>query len=70
MENAALVDPWPERDEFQIDWQINDKSMHLNLLSQEKKAKGQLISKRLFGAFNFLQKTNKIKSTSGFIVVK
>ena len=33
-------------------------------------AKGQLISKCLFGVFNFLQKTNENKSTWGFIVVK
>ena len=32
--------------------------------------KGQLISKCLFGVFNFLRKTNEIKSISGFIVVK
>ena len=32
--------------------------------------KGQLISKCLFGAFNFLQKTKENKSTWGFIVVK
>jgi hypothetical protein len=30
--------------------------------------KGQLISKCLFGVFNFLQKMNKNKSTWGFIV--
>ena len=33
-------------------------------------AKGQLISKCLFGAFNFSQKTNENKSTWGIIVVK
>ena len=32
--------------------------------------KGQLISKRVFGVFNFPQKTNKNKSTGGFMVVK
>ena len=31
--------------------------------------KGQLVSKRLFGVFNFLQKTTN-KSIWGFIVVK
>ena len=33
-------------------------------------AKGQLISKCLFGVINFFQKTNENKSTRGFIVVK
>ena len=33
-------------------------------------SKGQLISKCLFGVFNFLQKTNENKSIWGFIVVK
>ena len=33
-------------------------------------AKGQLISKCLFGVFNFSQKTNENKSTWGIIVVK
>ena len=33
-------------------------------------AKGQLISKCLFGVFNFFQKMNKNKSTWGIIVVK
>ena len=32
--------------------------------------KGQLISKCLFGVFNFFQKTNENKSTRGIIVVK
>ena len=32
--------------------------------------KGQIISKWLFGVFNFLQKTNENKLTWGFIVVK
>jgi hypothetical protein len=32
--------------------------------------KGQLISKFLFGVFNFLQKTNENKSTGKIIVVK
>ena len=32
--------------------------------------KGHLISKCLFGVFNFLQKTNENKSIWGFIVVK
>ena len=32
--------------------------------------KGQLISKCLFGGFNFFQKTNKNKSTWGVIEVK
>ena len=32
-------------------------------------AKGQLISKCLFGFFIFFQKTNEDKSTRGFIVV-
>ena len=32
--------------------------------------KGKLISKCLFGVFNFFQKTNENKSTWGFIVVK
>ena len=31
---------------------------------------GQLISKCLFGVFNFFQKTNENKSTTGTIVVK
>ena len=35
-----------------------------------KPSKGQLISKCLFGVFNFLKKTNKNMSTWGFIVVK
>ena len=34
------------------------------------RTKGQLISKCLFGVFNFLQKMNENKSTWGFIVVK
>ena len=33
-------------------------------------AKGQIISKFLFGVFNFLQKTNKNMLTWDFIVVK
>ena len=33
-------------------------------------SKGQLISKCLFGVFNFLQKTNENKSTWGIIIVK
>ena len=32
--------------------------------------KGQLISKCLFGVFNFFQKTNENKSTGDIIVVK
>ena len=32
--------------------------------------KGQLISKFLFGIFNFFQKSNENKSTWGIIVVK
>ena len=32
--------------------------------------KGQLISKHLFLVFNFFQKTNKIQSTCGIIVLK
>ena len=32
--------------------------------------KGQLVSKCLFGVFNFFQKTNENKSTWGFIAVK
>ena len=32
--------------------------------------KGQLISKCLFGAFNFFQKTNENRSTWGIIVIK
>ena len=35
-----------------------------------KYAKGQLISKCLFGVFNFFQKTNENKSNWGIIVVK
>ena len=37
---------------------------------QKLSFKGQLISKCYFGIFNFFQKTNKNKSTWGFIVVK
>ena len=36
--------------------------------NKESCTKGQLISKCLFGVINFLQKTNKNKSTWGFIV--
>ena len=33
-------------------------------------SKGQIISKWIFGVFNFLQKTNENKSIWGIIVVK
>ena len=33
-------------------------------------SKGQLISKCLFGVFNFFQKTNENKLSSGIVVVK
>ena len=45
-------------------------SVHNLNLGIWKFSKGQIISKCLFGAFNFLQKMNENKSTWGFIVVK
>ena len=41
-----------------------------NKISSSNSDKGQLISKCLFGVFNFFQKSNENKSTSGIIVVK
>ena len=40
------------------------------LFTDSSKAKGQLISKRFWRVVDFLQKTNKNKSTWGIIVVK
>ena len=46
------------------DWSIFKNFAYFNF------GKVQFISKCLFGVFNFFQKTNKSKSTWGFIVVK
>ena len=62
---------------YQFSWPYDREawSSHRDLERREKKnkckvTKGQLISKCLFGVFNFFQKTNKNKSTWGIIVVK
>ena len=57
-----------------LGWTIKKHKKYLRLLIDTKFiyiiAKGQLISKCLFGGFNFFQKTNENKSTWGIIVVK
>ena len=57
--------------------QLDHLNWHITKLPQGAKIcvschwlKGQLISKCLFGVFDFFQKTNKIKLTWGIIVVK
>ena len=71
----------PERRNMKIEfsgsvWKYSPSSTCKKKYSYEKPrickkieiTKGQLVSKCIFGVFNFLQKTNENKSTWGFIV--